>query len=198
MPHTQTFDRVLAWINAAYPDGVPAADYAALLTVVRRHVSAEDVVSGADDLASIVVGELTPAHMTAMAAGVSGDEMARVAGRLVAAGWPLATFGDQVEPEQGPLQRALGGVVGWLKAGYPEGVPDGDFIPLVAILERRLTKPEMKRVRAELKAGGVIRPDQADIGEAIETVTHEQATPAEIDRVTAHLRKKGWPLELGD
>ena len=76
-------------------------------------------------------------------------------------------------------------------------MPDQDFIPLVAILERRLTKAEMKAVRKDLQAAGVLKPAQEDIADAIESVINESATPQEIARVTAHLRKKGWPVELG-
>ena len=92
--------------------------------------------------------------------------------------------------------RALGGIVTWLRAGYPEGVPDHDFIPLVAILERRLTKREVKAVTKELKANGLLAPDSDDIGDAISNLIHESPSQEDIARVTAHLRKKGWPVEL--
>ena len=71
-----------------------------------------------------------------------------------------------------------------------------DYIPLVAILERRLTKREVKAVTKELKANGLISPDAGDIGDAITNLIHEEPSAEDIARVTAHLRKKGWPVEL--
>jgi len=94
-------------------------------------------------------------------------------------------------------ERALSGVVSWLRAGYPEGVPEPDFIPLVAILERRLTKREVKAVTKELKANGLLSPGLADIQDAISHQIKETPSQDEIARVTAHLQAKGWPVELG-
>ena len=39
---------------------------------------------------------------------------------------------------------------GWLKAGYPEGVPQTDYIPLFALLPRRLTDDEVQGRRHAL------------------------------------------------
>ena len=75
-------------------------------------------------------------------------------------------------------------------------MPDHDFIPLVAILERRLTKREVKAVTKELKANGLLTPDSDDIGDAISNLIHEAPSQEDITRVTVHLRKKGWPVEL--
>lgn len=33
----------------------------------------------------------------------------------------------------------LGVIIGWLRAGYPEGVPDVDYIPLFALLGSQLS-----------------------------------------------------------
>ncbi|MEI2712462.1 MAG: DUF3349 domain-containing protein [Nocardioides sp.] len=180
-------ERVMVWIAGAYPDGVPKADRAGLVGVLRNMLDGEE-------LAEVARG--WNLHVDEAA---SKSEVARVGGVLVAGGWPLAAPARSTEMvvSEGVVMRALGGVVNWLKAGYPEGVPDQDFIPLVAILERRLTKAEMKAVRKDLQAAGVLKPAQEDIADAIESVINESATPQEIARVTAHLRKKGWPVELG-
>ena len=37
------------------------------------------------------------------------------------------------------LSDVLAKIVGFLRAGSAEGVPDGDYIPLVALLRRRLS-----------------------------------------------------------
>jgi hypothetical protein len=177
-------ERVMVWIAGAYPDGVPKADRAGLVGVLRNMLDGEE-------LAEVARG--WNLHVDEAA---SKSEVARVGGRAcggrLAAGCARAQHRDGRERRRRDA-RALGGVVNWLKAGYPEGVPDQDFIPLVAILERRLTKAEMKAVRKDLQAAGVLKPAQEDIADAIESVINESATPQEIARVTAHLRKKGWP-----
>ena len=47
------------------------------------------------------------------------------------------------------LSDVLAKIVGFLRAGYPEGVPDGDYIPLVALLRRRLSDDEVVAVATE-------------------------------------------------
>jgi hypothetical protein len=44
----------------------------------------------------------------------------------------------------------LNSIVCWLRAGYPQGVPDQDYVPLIAILSRRLTSDEVAAVATEL------------------------------------------------
>lgn len=40
------------------------------------------------------------------------------------------------------LPPFLTSIVGWLRAGYPNGVPEQDYIPLFALLTRRLSETE--------------------------------------------------------
>ena len=42
------------------------------------------------------------------------------------------------------MNRFLTSIVAWLRAGYPDGVPQNDYIPLLALLSRRLTNDEVK------------------------------------------------------
>jgi Protein of unknown function (DUF3349) len=53
-----------------------------------------------------------------------------------------------------PLTDVLTRIVAFLRAGYPEGVPARDYIPLLALLRRRLTDDEVVAVAAELMSGG--------------------------------------------
>ena len=172
--------RVVSWVHRAYPDGIDPDDRGALATILGSYLSGDQVVE--------LLGGTVPR-------GDYSSDLPRVSAKLAEAGWPL---GDPANPddEAGALARTLGGVVSWLRAGYPEGVPENDYIPLVAILERRLTKREVRAVRKELEASGLLKPDVEDIGDAISSVINEAASQADIERVTAHLRKKGWPVEL--
>ena len=49
-----------------------------------------------------------------------------------------------------PLPPFLTSVVGWLRAGYPNGVPEADFVPLLALLARRLSNDEVQQVSEAL------------------------------------------------
>jgi hypothetical protein len=87
----------------------------------------------------------------------------------------------------------LARIVAWITAGYPEGVPGPDRVPLFALLKRRLSDDEVKAVAKELKDLGEF--DSADIGVQILQITDELPTPEDVERVRARLATKGWPLD---
>ncbi|OBF28645.1 DUF3349 domain-containing protein [Mycobacterium sp. ACS4331] len=91
------------------------------------------------------------------------------------------------------MNRFLSSIVSWLRAGYPEGVPQNDYLPLLALLSRRLTTDEVKIVAGELTS----RPefDDIDIGAAIMRITDELPSPTDVERVRERLAAKGWPLD---
>jgi hypothetical protein len=91
------------------------------------------------------------------------------------------------------LPAFLAAIIGWLRAGYPEGVPDTDYVPLFALLGSQLTDAEVAAVGAELAAAA--DPDSAAaIRAAITAVTSAPATGADIARVRSRLAAGGWPL----
>lgn len=49
-----------------------------------------------------------------------------------------------------PLPPFLAKIIGWLRAGYPEGVHDHDYIPLFALLGSHLTDNEVTLIADEL------------------------------------------------
>lgn len=91
------------------------------------------------------------------------------------------------------MNKFLSSIVAWLRAGYPDGVPETDYIPLLALLSRRLTNDEVKEVARELMQRGEF--DQIDIGVVITQFTDELPTPEDIERVRQRLAAKGWPLD---
>jgi hypothetical protein len=93
-----------------------------------------------------------------------------------------------------PLPTFLASVVGWLRAGYPEGVPESDYIPLVAVLARRLSPQEVQAVTDELGRSGQLPIDNVDIGTVITKITHELPREEDVVRVRARLARGGWPL----
>jgi hypothetical protein len=90
-------------------------------------------------------------------------------------------------------QSFLSSIVGWLRAGYPDGVPRQDYVPLFALLASQLTHDELNTIAEELVGGADPTSAQA-IRDAIEMVTHEQPSDADIANVRAHLAAGGWPL----
>lgn len=93
------------------------------------------------------------------------------------------------------LSNALTSVVGWLRAGYPEGVPERDYLPLFALLRRQLSEDEVREVTAALADAGRSDPvSHADIGVLITKTTNEMPLEADVARVSARLAAGGWPL----
>jgi hypothetical protein len=91
------------------------------------------------------------------------------------------------------VNRFLNAIVSWLRAGYPEGVPPTDYMPVLALLCRRLSTDEVKAVAAELMQRGDF--DHVDIGVAITQITDELPSPNDVERVRQRLAAKGWPLD---
>jgi len=91
------------------------------------------------------------------------------------------------------LPPFLAKIVDWLRAGYPEGVPQHDYIPLFALLGSQLTNDEVTLIGDELAFSA--DPESADaIKKAIAAVTDAKPTQSDINRVRANLAAGGWPL----
>ena len=91
------------------------------------------------------------------------------------------------------LPPILSSIITWLRAGYPEGVPTVDYIPLFALLGSELTDAEVAQIGEELASSA--DPDSAQaIRAAITAVTSEKPTDADVARVRARLAQGGWPL----
>lgn len=101
---------------------------------------------------------------------------------------------DQAKPAQ-LRPHLLGKIVGWLRAGYPQGVPRSDYVALFAVLHRHLTDYEVVVIAEELAASNPDREiTHAEIEEAIARVAKEQPDDRDIARVASHLAAGGWPL----
>jgi hypothetical protein len=93
-----------------------------------------------------------------------------------------------------PLPGFLDSIVRWLRAGYPEGVPESDYIPLLAVLARRLSNEDVQAVAHELIWAGELPVDDIDIGTMITKLTDELPRDEDINRVRDRLSAHGWPL----
>src|ERR1051325_2840459 len=92
-----------------------------------------------------------------------------------------------------PLPPFLASVINWVRAGYPEGVPDVDYVPLFALLGSQLSEDDVKAIAQELESES--DPESAAaIMKAITSVTAHQAGAAAGARVRPRLAAGGWPL----
>ncbi|HEY1625375.1 MAG TPA: DUF3349 domain-containing protein [Streptosporangiaceae bacterium] len=92
-----------------------------------------------------------------------------------------------------PLPPVLSSIISWLRAGYPEGVPDVDYIPLFALLGSQLTEDDVVAIADELASGSDPASKEA-IQHAITAVTSQRPNDSDVARVRARLAAGGWPL----
>jgi Protein of unknown function (DUF3349) len=98
-----------------------------------------------------------------------------------------------------PLPPLLQSIVDFVRKGYPQGVPQQDYLPLFALLSRRLSDAEIAELAEELASAG---PDPrtsaalgVSLGAAIERLTHVPPSETEVERVRERLEAVGWQPE---
>ncbi|MBB2989513.1 hypothetical protein FHR72_000976 [Mycolicibacterium iranicum] len=90
---------------------------------------------------------------------------------------------------------AFDNVLSWLHEGYPQGVPQKDYFPLLALLRRTLTEDEVVKVaQVVLKGNNSDSVTAEEIHAAIHLVTDKEPNPEEMNQVAARLASVGWPL----
>jgi len=98
-----------------------------------------------------------------------------------------------------PLPPMVQAIVDFVRKGYPQGVPQQDYMPLFALLGRKLSEEEIGELAEELAATASDARGSAArgvvIGAAIERLTHVAPSEAEIERVRLLLQSVGWDAE---
>ncbi|OBA62071.1 hypothetical protein A5647_08805 [Mycobacterium sp. 1100029.7] len=74
-----------------------------------------------------------------------------------------------------------------IRAGYPQGVPRADYVPLLALLRRRLPDNAVAAVATHVAASGDLDINAADIDAALNPVADEVPAPADLERVQRRL-----------
>ena len=93
-----------------------------------------------------------------------------------------------------PLSGLLTRIVAFLRAGYPEGVPANDYIPLLALLRRRLTDDQVSAVATEMMFTGNTPVEGTDVRVAITKLTDDMPSHEDTERVKRRLVAAGWPV----
>lgn len=92
-----TFESVLNWLKAGFPEGVPPRDHFALLALLKRSLTEEEVVAAAKAVLKSNTDEtVTEDEIRTAVEGVIEkepvpEEIHQVAARLALVGWPLAS-----------------------------------------------------------------------------------------------------------
>ncbi len=88
------------------------------------------------------------------------------------------------------LVARVSSVIAFLRTGYPAGTPVTGYVPLLALLRRRVTDDEIAAIMRKFGAHRR-RPldplDQADVGVEILRITDELPAPDDIQRVQDRL-----------
>ncbi|MFE3544152.1 DUF3349 domain-containing protein [Nocardia sp. NPDC059177] len=93
-------------------------------------------------------------------------------------------------------RNLLSRVLGWLRAGYPQGIPQSDYVALFAVLHRHLTDYEVVVIGEKLIEANPNREaiSEAEIEAAIADFAKQQPAPDDVSRVASILAAGGWPL----
>lgn len=202
---------IIRWLRAGYPEGVPPKDYYPLLALLRDTLSNEEFEEIITRIESM---DAEPIRLRDIRAAIEhvtsdrpGDEDVRaVAARLAAVGWPLSGGARRLAQEHAaenpvesprthlnPAQRALA----WLRAGYPDGIPETDYVPILALLRRRLDDDAVREVADALIAQDVEKDgvvSRVDAQVLMTKVLGGLPTDDDLRRVEKRLAESGWNL----
>lgn len=98
-------------------------------------------------------------------------------------------------PTTADRQNPIEAILEWLHRGYPEGIPQSDYHPVLALLRKSLTTEQLDDVVDYLHdnvSGG--SPTVDEVKAAIDEVTNVIPDARDVNRVAARLAAVGWPL----
>jgi hypothetical protein len=91
------------------------------------------------------------------------------------------------------MPKALARAVRFLRVGYPDGVPTGTCVPLLALMRRRLSDDEVVAVADGLMSAQ--RVVGTDVAVAITKITDDLPSSEDTERVMRRLTAAGWPVD---
>ena len=91
------------------------------------------------------------------------------------------------------LSSYVHSILNWVRAGYPEGLPPKDYLPLFALLGTQVTQRDLQDIADQLADSN--DPNSAtELKKAITDVVNVKPSDADVARVRARLAEGGWPL----
>jgi Protein of unknown function (DUF3349) len=96
------------------------------------------------------------------------------------------------------LGGRMSSIVAFLRTGYPKGLPATGFVPVLALLRRRLSDDEILTITTKLIVPGRRSIDTADVGVEITRITDEMPAPDDVERVRHRLTAIGRPDDSAD
>lgn len=90
-------------------------------------------------------------------------------------------------------QNVLARAIGWLRAGYPDGLPSKDHLALLDVLARRLTPEEVHQVAVALAAEQGLPYTDEQIAAAIQQMKLTPPADEDVKRVADRLVAVGAP-----
>src|SRR4029079_8918732 len=132
MTENQTvLDNVLGWLHKGYPQGVPPKDYFALLALLKRSLTEDQVMKTAQAILrsnnsdAVTEDEIRTAVQSVIEKEPNPEEIHQVAARLASVGWPLAdcTHGTTSQRtalayQPGAAQRLVSRRNGWFSGTW--------------------------------------------------------------------------------
>ncbi|GAB77926.1 Protein of unknown function [Austwickia chelonae] len=103
-----TFRAILDWLRAGYPHGVPREDYIALLGVLQRHLTEQEIVEVVDHLQRhrgldpISPAQIREAIEDLLKGHATEEDIRRVTAKLATAGWPESHAAPRTTAAPGP------------------------------------------------------------------------------------------------
>jgi hypothetical protein len=94
------------------------------------------------------------------------------------------------------LADRLSSVTAFFRAGYAKGAPATGYVPLLALLRRRVTDDEITAIASKLIARG--RQLTADIGVEITRITDEMPSLEDLARVQQRIAAIRRPDESSE
>ncbi|MCV7230348.1 DUF3349 domain-containing protein [Mycolicibacterium komossense] len=89
-------DNVLGWLHEGYPEGVPPKDYFALLALLKRSLTEDEIIQAAQSIlkagdgeTAVTAQEIHAAIHQVIEKEPNPEEVQQVAARLASVGWPL-------------------------------------------------------------------------------------------------------------
>ena len=96
------------------------------------------------------------------------------------------------------LGDRMSSIVAFRRTGYPKGLPATGYVPILALLRRRVSDDEILTITTKLIVPGRRSIDTADAGVEVTRITDEMPSPDDVERVRRRLTAIGRPGDSAD